>query len=62
MGGLPAQVGFDAGDQENSRVVEGSFTNDIVNVDERSNVGIPGSFVFQVNREFIRVPREGICI
>ncbi len=48
--GLPAQVGFDAGDSTNYYSVEGSFTNDIINVDKDSNVGIPGLFVFQVNQ------------
>ena len=49
--GTPAQVGFDAGaSSNNSHSVEGSFTDDIINVDKRSNVGINGLFVFQVNQ------------
>ncbi len=52
--GTPAQVGFDAGASNHSHSVKGSFTDDIINVDEDSNVGIPGLFVFQVNQPEIK--------
>ena len=58
--GIPAQVGFDAGDSSNYYSVEGSFTDDIINVDKQSNVGISGLFVFQVNQAEI-IGKIEIC-
>ena len=49
FGGTPAQAGFDAGNLVDFTVINGSFTDDIVNIDKISNVDIPGMFVFQVN-------------
>ena len=49
FGGTPAQVGFDAGDGERFFSVPGSQTNDIVNIDTTTNVGVPGVWMFQVN-------------
>lgn len=59
LGGQPAQVGFDAGDQINSLVVNESFTDDIVNIEERSNIGIPGMYMFQINGIIIGQPGKG---
>ena len=47
LGGTPAQAGFDAGNQMDFLLIEGSFTNDIINIDKKSNVGQPGLFVFK---------------
>ena len=49
--GLAAGVGFDAGDGQHYKFLDESFnnTNEIVNVEEKSNVNIPGLFVFQVD-------------
>ena len=60
LGGTPAQVGFDAGNQMDFLLIEGSFTNDIINIDKKSNVGQPGLFVFQVNMAEVQNAEEGI--
>ena len=49
LGGIPAQAGFDAGNLKDFTLIEGSFTSDIINIDNKSNVDWPGLFVFQVN-------------
>ena len=49
FGGIPAQVGFNAGDGERFFVVEGSRTADVINIASRSNVDVSGMFVFQVD-------------
>ena len=54
LGGNPAQVGFNAGDSQNSYSLPGSRTDDIVNIDERSNVGEPGVWVFHVSGPEVR--------
>ena len=59
LGGLPAQVGFDAGDGVHFLSVEGSFTDDIINIETKSNVDIPGLFVFQINGEARSPTAEG---
>ena len=46
---LIVQVGFNAGDGIISYTVNASRTPDIVNVDEYSNVNIPGKFVFRID-------------
>ena len=47
--GYRAQVGLNAGNGVDFISVNGSLTSDIFNIDEDSNVGCPGVFVFQVN-------------
>ncbi|XP_062583136.1 protein mesh-like [Saccostrea cucullata] len=49
LGGKPAQVGFNAGDGKVYYVVNGSRTADIININKKSNVGIPGKFVFRID-------------
>ena len=44
-----AQVGLNAGNGVDFISVNGSLTSSIFNIDEESNVGCPGVFVFQVN-------------
>ncbi len=48
--GLPAFVGFDAGDGKRYLSLNDSYTDNIVNIDEDSNVGMPGLFVFRVDQ------------
>ena len=55
MGGTPAQVGFNAGDGVNYAAVPESRTSEIINITTTSNIGIPGVWAFQVNRESIIV-------
>jgi len=60
------QVGFNSGldDQANCTissscfVVEGSRTEEILNVSRLSNVGIPGKWIFRVDQEHVE---EGGC-
>ena len=47
--GYRAQVGLNAGNGVDFISVNGSLTNSIFNIDQESNVGCPGVFVFQVN-------------
>lgn len=49
LGGIPAQVGFNAGDNVQFASIPGSRTDDIINIDERSNVLRNGVFIFQVD-------------
>ena len=48
-GSYSAQVGLNAENGVDFISVNGSLTNSIFNIDEDSNVGCPGMFVFQVN-------------
>ena len=47
--GYRAQVGLNAGNGVDFISVNGSLTNSIFNIDQDSNVGCPGVFVFKVN-------------
>lgn len=47
--GIHAQVGFHAGDGVRFAVVPESLTSAIGNIDEKSNVGVPGQWIFQVD-------------
>lgn len=49
LGGTPAQVGLNAGDGVRYISVPGSRTDDIIDIDARSNVFHNGVFVFQVD-------------
>lgn len=42
LGGVPAQVGFDAGDGTNFFSQPGSQTADVLNLVSQSNMGVPG--------------------
>ena len=53
-----AQVGLNAGNGVDFITVEGSLTSSIFNIDQDSNVGCPGVFVFQVNGD-ARQPQAG---
>ncbi|XP_061188743.1 mucin-4-like [Saccostrea echinata] len=53
LGGTPAQIGFNAGDGIVFYMLNASRTDDVVNVDEMSNVGLPGKFVFRVDASVI---------
>lgn len=45
LGGNAAKVGFDAGDGVNYYMVPASCTSEIANIDDTSNVGVPGMFI-----------------
>ena len=47
--GSRAQIGFNAGDGRRSFTVPGGFTIQTLNMENLSNVGRPGLFIYQVN-------------
>ena len=49
FGGTPAQVGFNAGDGIRYFVINSSRTDDVVNIDEMSNVMKPGVYIYRVD-------------
>ena len=49
LGGIPAQVGFDAGDGIRHATIPGSRTDAIINITQTSNVGIPGVWIFRID-------------
>ncbi|VDI63546.1 Hypothetical predicted protein [Mytilus galloprovincialis] len=51
---IPAQVGFNMGDDIHFYSVEGSRTSQIINLPNLSNVGLAGKFVFRVDLRDIR--------
>jgi hypothetical protein len=51
-----AKAGFDAGDGKNLYLIDGSCTPNIITVKDRSNVGIPGLWVFRVDNSTIQQP------
>ena len=53
-----AKVGLNAGNGVDFISVNGSLTNSIFNIDQESNVGCPGVFVFKVNGGF-QQPESG---
>ena len=44
-----AQVGFDNGDGVNYYQVPGALNQSVININETSNIGIPGKWVFKVD-------------
>ena len=48
-GPVEALAGYNAGDGINSFTIPGSLTTRIINITETSNVGIPGTWMFQLN-------------
>jgi hypothetical protein len=55
LGGIPAQVGFDAGDGVNFYAIPESRTPNVVNVDQLSNLNpvVGGRYIFQINNQQI---------
>ncbi|XP_078614102.1 sushi, nidogen and EGF-like domain-containing protein 1 [Branchiostoma floridae x Branchiostoma japonicum] len=49
LGGIPAQAGFNAGDGSNYYTVPGSRSAEIVQIETRTNVGQPGTFMFRID-------------
>ncbi|XP_055363642.1 sushi, nidogen and EGF-like domain-containing protein 1 isoform X2 [Betta splendens] len=47
--GIAAQAGFNAGDGKRYFNIPGSRTADVVNVEETTNVGFPGRWVFRID-------------
>ncbi|XP_041483388.1 sushi domain-containing protein 2-like [Lytechinus variegatus] len=49
LGGVPAQVGFNAGDDIHAFTLHPSQTEEVINMTILSNVNVPGRFVFRVD-------------
>ena len=58
LGGIPAQVGINCGDEYHYVNVPGSRTHEISDISDRSNVNILGMWIFRADT--IDVP-EGYC-
>nr|XP_033771033.1 alpha-tectorin-like [Geotrypetes seraphini] len=50
LGGIPAQAGFNSGDQTHYFNIPGSRTPEILNIKSTSNVNRPGRWAFQVDK------------
>ncbi|XP_030855019.1 uncharacterized protein LOC105438079 [Strongylocentrotus purpuratus] len=57
LGGTEAQVGFNAGDGEKFYALEGSQAPDVINIDKRSNIGVPGRFIFRTDGAELTQPQ-----
>ena len=44
-----ANIGFNAGDGIRFFMVPGALTNQVLNIDEGSNVGVTGVYIYQVD-------------
>ncbi|XP_064419080.1 sushi, nidogen and EGF-like domain-containing protein 1 [Latimeria chalumnae] len=55
LGGIAAQAGFNAGDGRRYFNIPGSRTEDIVDVETTTNVGIPGRWVFRIDDAQVQV-------
>ncbi|XP_029472488.1 sushi, nidogen and EGF-like domain-containing protein 1 [Rhinatrema bivittatum] len=55
LGGIAAQAGFNAGDGKRYFNIPGSRTDDIVDVEMTTNVGIPGRWVFRIDDSQVQV-------
>ncbi|XP_069053640.1 sushi, nidogen and EGF-like domain-containing protein 1 isoform X2 [Lepisosteus oculatus] len=55
LGGIAAQAGFNAGDGRRYFNIPGSRTEDVVDVEETTNVGVPGRWVFRIDDAQVQV-------
>ena len=54
-----ANIGFSAGDGTRYFMVQGALTNQTLNIDEASNVGVTGVYIYQVDLCSVLSPRDG---
>ena len=54
-----ANVGFNAGDGTRSFMVPSALTNQVLNIDEGSNVGVRSVYIYRVDLCSILGPRDG---
>ncbi|UJR12549.1 hypothetical protein I4U23_016725 [Adineta vaga] len=52
---IHAQAGFNAGDMNNSFVIEKSFTSEVLSIVNDSNVAYPGRFIFAIGGDITNV-------
>ena len=57
--GGQANIGFDAGDSITSFMVPSALTNLTLDIDEGSNVGVTGLYMYRVDLQSVRGPRNG---
>ncbi|XP_038138318.1 sushi, nidogen and EGF-like domain-containing protein 1 [Cyprinodon tularosa] len=55
LGGIAAQAGFNAGDGKRYFNIPGSRTADVVSLEETTNVGYPGRWVFRIDDANVEV-------
>ena len=48
LGGDEAVAGVSAGDGVNFETIPGSLTPSIINIDNTSNIGVPGVWIFKI--------------
>ncbi|XP_054660981.1 sushi, nidogen and EGF-like domain-containing protein 1 isoform X4 [Grus americana] len=49
LGGVPAQAGFNSGDDVHYYNIPGSRSPEVLRISRRSNVGVPGRWIFRVD-------------
>eukprot|EP01084_Bolivina_argentea_P301020 519204_1 len=54
--GVHAQCGFNKGDGKTHESLEGSYTADVINLHKKTNIGIPGRFMFGIDAVKIYLP------
>ena len=58
--GAGANVGFSAGDGTRSFMVPSALTSQVLNIEEGSNVGVTGVYIYQVDLCSVLGPRDSI--
>jgi len=56
LGGVPARSGFDAGDGSTLYLVSGSCSDDIITINQRSNINEAGKWMFRIDSADIETP------
>ena len=56
LGGIQAQVGYNAGNNINYYTVPGSGTSSISDIESTSNVGVHGMYIFKVDGRYAGKP------
>ena len=54
-----ANIGFNAGDGTRSFMVPSALTNQVLNIDEGSNVGVRSVYIYRVDLCSVLGPRDG---
>ena len=54
-----ANIGFNAGDGTRFFMVQDALTNQVLNIDERSNVGVTGLYIYRVDLCSVLGPNDG---
>lgn len=57
---VDAQAGFNAGDNETHLTINGSQTPAIVDIENTSNIGVPGKYVFRIDDTTIAATPPGM--